>query len=121
MVASSWQETGLDHRLLRAVSKLGFTQPSSVQAAAVPAALAGRDVLARARTGSGKTLAYLLPALHRVITSQSPMSPWQVLVLVPTRELCDQVCSAHGPPGCHAARTSGQEGGMGTVNETCTQ
>jgi hypothetical protein len=54
-------------------------------------------VVARARTGSGKTLAYLLPALHRVIASggeqqqQQQQGGWQVLVLVPTRELCEQV------------------------------
>ena len=54
--------------------------------------LEGKDVVARARTGSGKTLAYLLPALHKVLTAGRGRAGWQALVLVPTRELCEQVC-----------------------------
>uniref|UniRef100_A0A383WG42 RNA helicase n=1 Tax=Tetradesmus obliquus TaxID=3088 RepID=A0A383WG42_TETOB len=87
----NFQETGLDPRILRALAKQGFSQPTAVQAATIPAALEGKDIVARARTGSGKTLAYLLPALQRIVTSKSSRQPWQVLVLVPTRELCDQV------------------------------
>lgn len=82
---------GLDPRILRALSKRGFERPTSVQAEAVPRALEGRDVIARARTGSGKTLAYLLPALHRVLQSGKGRSGWQALILVPTKELCEQV------------------------------
>lgn len=88
----SFQDTGLDPRILRALSKQGLTAPTPVQAAAIPAALQGKDIVARARTGSGKTLAYLLPALQRIVASSNSRQPWQVLVLVPTRELCDQVC-----------------------------
>lgn len=61
------------------------------QAEAIPRALEGRDIVARARTGSGKTLAYLLPALHRVLSAGKGRAGWQALVLVPTRELCEQV------------------------------
>ena len=61
------------------------------QAEAIPRALEGRDIVARARTGSGKTLAYLLPALHRVLSASKGRAGWQALVLVPTRELCEQV------------------------------
>lgn len=82
---------GLDLKLLRALKKRGFDHPMPVQAEAVPKALEGRDIVARARTGSGKTLAYLLPALHRVLTSGMGRAGWQALILVPTRELCDQV------------------------------
>lgn len=67
--------------------------PCSPQAAAIPPALAGGDIVARARTGSGKTLAYLLPALHRILESGDPGAAWQVVVLVPTRELCRQVAA----------------------------
>ena len=56
-----------------------------------PQVLEGKDVVARARTGSGKTLAYLLPALHKVLTADRGRAGWQALVLVPTRELCEQV------------------------------
>lgn len=57
----------------------------------IPKALEGRDIVARARTGSGKTLAYLLPALHRILSSSNSNASWQALLLVPTRELCEQV------------------------------
>ena len=62
------------------------------QAACIPAALEGKDIVARARTGSGKTLAYLLPALHKVLSMprDRQRAGWQALVLVPTRELCEQ-------------------------------
>ncbi|GFH15710.1 uncharacterized protein HaLaN_11989, partial [Haematococcus lacustris] len=88
----SFSDTGLDPRLLRALCKRGFTIPTPVQLEAIPKTLEGKDVIARARTGSGKTLAYLLPALHRVLTSQPGAGgSFQALVLVPTRELCEQV------------------------------
>ena len=91
MASAGWDATGLDPRLLRALSKRGFEAPTPVQAEAIPAALAGRDIVARARTGSGKTLAYLLPALHRVLSGGKGRAGWQAVVLVPTRELCEQV------------------------------
>lgn len=104
-MSSSFQDTGLDPRILRALSKQGFSSPTPVQAAAIPAALQGKDIVARARTGSGKTLSYLLPALQRIVvgggssgnsgsgssSSVNSRAPWQVVVLVPTRELCEQV------------------------------
>jgi ATP-dependent RNA helicase DDX56/DBP9 len=100
----SFQEAGLDPRILRALAKQGFSQPTAVQAATIPAALEGKDIVARARTGSGKTLAYLLPALQRIVTGKSSRQPWQVLVLVPTRELCDQVnlLLLHSGSFCHS-------------------
>ena len=69
-----------------------------MQAACIPAALEGKDVVARACTGSGKTLAYLLPALHRIlgVPQERQRAGWQALVFVPTRELCEQVV-----PGQH--------------------
>ena len=57
-------------------------------------------MVARARTGSGKTLAYLLPALQAVLTSGRGRAGWQALVLVPTRELCEQVRSAVAARSC---------------------
>ncbi|GAX72585.1 hypothetical protein CEUSTIGMA_g41.t1 [Chlamydomonas eustigma] len=89
---TAFHDLGLDVRLLRAVSKLGFTVPTSVQAACIPKTLEGKDIIARARTGSGKTLAYLLPALHRVLACDADSrASFNVIVLVPTRELCEQV------------------------------
>jgi primosomal protein N' len=54
-------------------------------------ALEGKDIVARARTGSGKTLAYLLPALQAVLAGGKGRAGWQALILVPSRELCEQV------------------------------
>eukprot|EP00887_Chlorella_sp_A99_P008058 scaffold12.g8058.t1 len=85
----AFETTGLDPRLLRAMNKRGFEQPSPAEC--IPRALEGRDLVAHARTGSGKTLAYLLPALHRILTGGKGRLGWQALVLVPTRELCEQV------------------------------
>jgi len=58
---------GLDPRLLQGITKQNFQKPTLVQSKAIPLALEGRDVLARAKTGSGKTAAYLLPILNSVL------------------------------------------------------
>jgi len=58
---------GLDSRLLQGITKQNFQKPTLVQSKAIPLALEGRDVLARAKTGSGKTAAYLLPILNSVL------------------------------------------------------
>jgi ATP-dependent RNA helicase DDX56/DBP9 len=87
----AFADLGLDPRLLKALNKREFEAPTPVQSACIPKALEGRDIVARARTGSGKTLAYLLPAFHRILSSGKGLAGWQALVLVPTRELCEQV------------------------------
>ncbi|MBW3554978.1 MAG: DEAD/DEAH box helicase [Gemmatimonadetes bacterium] len=79
----------LDPRLLKAVTDLGFTKPTPVQMTAIPAGLAGDDVLGCAATGSGKTAAFMLPILQRII--DMPRGATRALVLVPTRELAAQV------------------------------
>ncbi|KAJ2158244.1 ATP-dependent DNA/RNA helicase [Coemansia sp. RSA 552] len=88
----------LDDRLLRALGSMKLVHPTLVQAKAIPLALAGKDVLARAKTGSGKTAAYCLPMLHKILATkdQLPVSSAERkqtrgLVLVPTRELAEQV------------------------------
>ncbi|HTH14787.1 MAG TPA: ATP-dependent RNA helicase DbpA [Spirochaetia bacterium] len=81
---------GLATEFLQTLDQLGFTTPTAVQAAALPPALAGRDLVVRSATGSGKTAAFALPLLAKI-------HPWffgvQVLVLCPTRELADQVAA----------------------------
>ncbi|MDP2435713.1 MAG: DEAD/DEAH box helicase [archaeon] len=94
--AKTFKELGLDARLLKAVQKKGFETPTPVQEAAIPLALQGRDILARAQTGSGKTLAYALPILHKILGVVSRSGHHsavgvQAIVLVPTRDLCPQV------------------------------
>jgi len=83
---------GLSPALLRAVSARAYLTPTAIQAAAIPAVLQGRDVLATAQTGSGKTAAFALPLLQ-LLQHASPEKPRRVrlLVLVPTRELAAQV------------------------------
>ncbi|PFH51963.1 hypothetical protein AMATHDRAFT_141366 [Amanita thiersii Skay4041] len=88
----------IDVRLLRALADLGFARPTLVQAKAIPLALEGRDILARARTGSGKTAAYCLPIVQKIIsvktslvTDDPAMQTTRALILVPTRELAEQV------------------------------
>ena len=66
-----------------------FTTPTPVQAATIPQALEGKDVLATAQTGTGKTLAFLIPVMERLLQGSTPGIA--ALVLVPTRELAMQV------------------------------
>jgi len=68
---------GLDPRLLQAIAKQSFYKPTLVQSKAIPLAVNGRDVLARAKTGSGKTAAYLLPILHSILKRKQVRSHQQ--------------------------------------------
>jgi ATP-dependent RNA helicase RhlE len=79
----------LHEDLLRAVAELEFSRPTTIQAAAIPPAAAGQDVLACATTGSGKTAAFLLPIMDRLL--RQPGRGTRALVLTPTRELAAQV------------------------------
>ena len=91
----SFESLGLAPKLLSAIQATGFNTPTTVQAAAIPQALAGHDLMVSSQTGSGKTAAFMLPALHRI--AQMPANKGtgvQVLVLTPTRELALQVNDA---------------------------
>ena len=85
-------ELGIDTRLETQLAHQGITQPTDIQAHAVPTALAGYDIFAQSKTGSGKTLAFLLPAVQRVMKQKalSKRDP-RVLIVAPTRELATQV------------------------------
>ncbi|MDC0769570.1 DEAD/DEAH box helicase [Streptomyces sp. HD] len=94
---ATFAELDLPARLLTALAAEGVTVPFPIQAATLPNALAGRDVLGRARTGSGKTLAFGLALLARLDGQRAlPRQPL-ALVLVPTRELAQQVTDALTP------------------------
>jgi len=82
--------------ILRALETEGYVEPTPVQAAAIPCAIEGRDLLATAQTGTGKTAAFLLPSLNRLSGERPPRPAGQprVLVMVPTRELARQVLIA---------------------------
>jgi ATP-dependent RNA helicase RhlE len=94
----------LDPALLRGIAGLSFTEPTPIQAAALPEALAGRDVLAAAMTGSGKTAAFALPILQKLMGK--PRGVTRALVLTPTRELAAQVHDHLRSLGRHTSVTS---------------
>ena len=99
---TTFAELGLPKGMIRSLGKADITTPTTVQAAVVPDALAGRDVLGRAATGSGKTLAFGLPILARLAGSRSTPKAPRGLIVVPTRELANQVRSSL-EPHAHAA------------------
>src|SRR3981081_3336436 len=75
------------------LSSAKFTTPTPVQAAAIPQALEGKDVLATAQTGTGKTLAFIIPVMERLLQGNTPGIA--ALILVPTRELAMQVVEVY--------------------------
>jgi ATP-dependent RNA helicase DDX56/DBP9 len=109
----SFEGLGIDAKILQALHKRKLERPTAVQAACIPEALLGRDLVATARTGAGKTVAYLVPVLQRLLETaersegggegkagnggnggnggKGKRQPFQTLILVPTRELCEQV------------------------------
>lgn len=91
---TSFSALQLSRPLLRAAQQLNYTSPTPIQAQAIPLILQGRDVLASAVTGSGKTAAYLFPLVERLLLKDRRSGPaTRVLILVPTRELAQQVSS----------------------------
>ena len=85
---------GLSDELVRAVTERGYTEPTPIQAKAIPAVLSGGDLLAGAQTGTGKTAGFILPILQRLTVSAKhtgTKAPIRALVLIPTRELAAQV------------------------------
>ncbi|MFD0277768.1 DEAD/DEAH box helicase, partial [Kitasatospora sp. NPDC127111] len=93
-------DLGLPDEVVRALAKRGVTTPFPIQAATIPDALAGKDVLGRGRTGSGKTLSFGLPLLTRLADGERTRAKHpRGLILVPTRELAMQVADALEPFG----------------------
>ena len=93
---SSFEQFGLDPRILSAIQSMGYTSPTPIQEQAIPVVLMGGDVMGAAQTGTGKTAGFGLPLIQRILpkanTSMSPARhPVRALVLAPTRELADQV------------------------------
>jgi len=86
-----FRNLGLDPRVLRAVDDAGYTEPTPIQAAAIPVILSGRDLIGIAQTGTGKTAAFTLPLLTRLAAGHSSPGHIRTLVLAPTRELVVQI------------------------------
>jgi ATP-dependent RNA helicase RhlE len=83
-----FKQLGLNPHLVAATRRLHYTEPTPIQAEAIPAILAGRDLIATAQTGTGKTAAFLLPLLHRLMAKPGGAP---CLILSPTRELAQQI------------------------------
>src|SRR4029079_19489790 len=114
----TFEALGLHASILKALTEAGYTKPTGVQAQAIPAALAGRDLLVSSQTGSGKTAAFMLQALHKFASAEHAADAGRtsgqqaqssrargerprfraaqpkMLVLTPTRELALQVTNA---------------------------
>ena len=95
-MSTTFESLGLAAPLLRALTAAGYTEPTPIQAQAIPHALAGRDVQGIAQTGTGKTAAFALPILQRLLTDKrrAPSRGCRVLVLSPTRELASQIAES---------------------------
>jgi len=107
----SFSRLGLSEALVRAVTEHGYTVPTPVQAQAIPAVLAGGDLLAGAQTGTGKTAGFVLPMLQRLSTpggtpTRHGTLPIRALILTPTRELAAQVEESVRTYGKYARLTS---------------
>ena len=94
----SFASLGLSDALVRAVTEHGYTQATPIQLQAIPAVLAGGDLLAGAQTGTGKTAGFVLPMLQRLSSApaaahiqRTGKKPIRALILAPTRELAAQI------------------------------
>ena len=91
-----FSDFGLDPTILRAVTELGYREPTPIQAQAIPVVMSGRDVMGAAQTGTGKTAGFALPIIQALLpmssASTSPARhPTRALIIAPTRELADQI------------------------------
>ena len=108
---------GLAPELVRAVADEGYEQPTPIQSEAIPLALAGRDLIGSAQTGTGKTAAFVLPILQRLSTG--PRGVLRALILVPTRELAEQVATSIRAYGRHThVKGAAVYGGVGMEPQT---
>lgn len=89
----SFLSLGLDAKILQAIQEAGYTEPTPVQAAAIPVAMTGQDIVGIAQTGTGKTAAFTLPILHQLTKhlATEPLIGIKALIIAPTRELVVQI------------------------------
>ena len=96
---ATFADLGLPEGVVRKLAQNGVTTPFPIQAATIPDALAGKDILGRGRTGSGKTLSFGLPTLARLAGGRTEKHKPRAVILTPTRELAMQVADALQPYG----------------------
>ena len=103
----SFNNLGLSAPILKAIEDQGYTEPSAIQAQAIPSILEGKDVMAAAQTGTGKTAGFTLPLLERLSHGENAQSNQvRALVLTPTRELAAQVAESVKNYGQHLSLKS---------------
>lgn len=86
-------DMGIDDRILKAIAQLGWKGPTLIQEKAIPLAIDGNDILARARTGSGKTAVFAIPVLDKILKTKGTSNErkTQALIIAPSKELCHQL------------------------------
>lgn len=89
----TFNEFGLDEKVLKAITEMGFEESTPIQAKAIPIALSGRDLIGQAQTGTGKTAAFGIPLIHHIDPSEEKIA---ALIMCPTRELAIQVSEEIG-------------------------
>ena len=115
-MTTTFESLGLSGPVLQAILAEGYTQPTPIQAKAVPHVLAGRDLFGCAQTGTGKTAAFALPLIERMMANPKTLAPrgCRVLVLAPTRELAGQIHESFKAYGRNAKlKTAVIYGGVG--------
>jgi ATP-dependent RNA helicase RhlE len=112
---TTFNDLGLCAPILKALDAEGYAAPTPIQTAAIPAVLAGRDLMGLAQTGTGKTAAFALPILHRLAERRRPASRGcRALILSPTRELASQIAVSFKVYGRHLGLTvAAVYGGVG--------
>ncbi len=116
-MSTPFADLGLRPELVRALADEGYETPTPIQQETIPIALTGRDVVGSAQTGTGKTAAFLLPILNRL--AANPHRGLRALVLVPTRELAEQVLERARAYGSHLKlRAAAIYGGVGMEPQT---
>jgi len=85
----NFNQFNLDSRLLAGIARAGYSEATPIQEVAIPAALAGSDLIGTAQTGTGKTAAFILPILHKLLNG--PRNQTRALIVTPTRELAEQI------------------------------
>ncbi|HMP94958.1 MAG TPA: DEAD/DEAH box helicase, partial [Phnomibacter sp.] len=83
-----------DPRLQESIDAMGYETPTPVQQQVIPLIMEGKDVIASAQTGTGKTAAFLLPLIHKILTTEHDHHSVKAMIIVPTRELAIQISQA---------------------------
>ncbi len=113
----NFNQFNLDSRLQAGINRLGYVEATPIQVAALPAALAGDDLIGTAQTGTGKTAAFVLPILNKLLTG--PRNRTRALIVTPTRELAEQIHEAVKDLGTGTKlRCATIYGGVGPASQT---